>query len=119
MAAEGRIIETPADTIEELRTKLEVMFADPHAMPNDAERLAVLRDFHRLTDEPSRVFDPELWLARYEKLGGGWIRANGEIMLGRTLKSPNAERLEAHLAVLDRFDGGEAVIALIAERGRE
>jgi hypothetical protein len=65
------------------------------------------------------VFNAERWLARYEKLGGGWISANGEIMLGRTLKSPNAERPEVHLQTLDRFDGCEAVIALIAERGRE
>lgn len=111
-AAEEAVIQTPAETVSDLRCKAEILWGNASSMPSDTEIAAFLADMRRLTNEPSRTFDAAQWLAWFEHQGGGWIEREGEILL----LIPDKAGFENVMWPLNVCDGRNAVFALIRER---
>lgn len=107
------LVATPATKLSDLRAKAEVLWGDPASIPNATEVAHFMADLLRLTDrEPSRVFRPEKWLARFERKGGMWMVRDG----APVLLVPVGTDLDGIMEELERAGGTDQVRALIKER---
>lgn len=78
--ARQRLIECPAQNIDDLRVKIDVMWLDPNACPLREHINHVFRDLQRLSSQKaSPVFQAGDWLEWFQRKGGGWIEQNGDV----------------------------------------
>ncbi len=112
-AAEDALLVTKATTVEHLRVKAEVLWADSASTPTVEARLAFLADTRALAGEgPSRVLNAASWLRWFESRGGGWIVREGEIVL----LVPDNGDAKCAMHELAATGGREQVFALIRSR---
>jgi hypothetical protein len=113
MHTEEALIETPANNLDDLRTKFDVIWLDSMTVPNPATVLAVFADFRRLTGGGmSRVFRPNKWLEYFERKGGMYCVRGDEVFL----LTPNGANLDDAMFELEAAGGRVAVFDLIRER---
>lgn len=112
IAAEADVIKEPATTLEDLRDKFDVVWIDPAALPTNKDILNVFADFRRLTGRPSKLFDAELWLSRFEQRGGLYCTRGEEVFL----LQPKGTDLDDDMFELEALGGREAVEELIRSR---
>lgn len=111
--AEDAVMFEPANNIAELRAKADIIWCDIDSLPKDRHVLAFFDDLIRLTGNAvSPVFDPERWLKRFERCGGGYVVQDGKAWL----MWPESDRIEDCLAELKMRGGKPAVIDLIHAR---
>lgn len=116
-----RLMKTKAADVSDLRAKLEALWEDPQATPRTEHMLAIMQDMLALTDaEPSRTFNPAIWLQSFERFGGGWIERNGELVLlvphGST-DGYTQDAINDLMFTLEACHGRFAVIAAIRAKG--
>lgn len=114
IGAENAVMAEPANTVEELRAKLDIIFLDIDSTPPDRHVFAIFADLIRLTgNTPSRLFDPARWLAWFERCGGGWVVRDDKAWL----MWPEEEGVfESCFAELKMRGGKQAVMDLIRAR---
>lgn len=111
--AEDAVMREPAETLDQLRIKADILWSDVDSLPPDRHILAFFADLIRLTgNAPSRVFDPARWLARFERNGGGWVVQDDRVWL----MWPDLERVEGLTQELEMRGGKVAVLDLIRAR---
>ncbi len=82
IGAENAVMTEPANTVEDLRAKLDIIFLDIDSTPPERHVFSLFADLIRLTgNTPSRLFDPARWLAWFERCGGGWVVRDGRAWL--------------------------------------
>lgn len=113
ITAENAVMSAPATNFDDLRVKADVLFADHNSVPRDDHVKSFFADLIRMTGNgPSRVFDPARWLARFERIGGGWV-----VQEDRTwLMWPEDDRMDDCLQELELRGGKPAVLDLIRAR---
>ena len=78
--ADAALIRQPAKSLEQLRAKAEVIWADPSSLASREHLQWFFLDLIELTGrEPSRIFQAERWLGRFLRLGGSWTVCNGRV----------------------------------------
>lgn len=111
--AENAVMFEPANDFDQLRAKADILFCDLDSNPPVRHVLAFFADLVRLTgDKPSACFNPERWLARFERCGGGWVVQDGKPWLMWN----EDERIEDCLAELKARGGKAAVMDIIRAR---
>lgn len=111
--AEDAVMSKPAQGIADLRAKADILFCDADSLPKDQHILAFFTDLIRLTgDTPSRVFDPERWLAWFQRCGGNWTVQNGKAWL----MWPETDSIKDCMTELAMRGGKAAVMDLIRTR---
>lgn len=113
--ADAALIRQPARSLEQLRTKAEVIWADPSSLASREHLQSFFSDLIELTERsPSRTFQPERWVARFLRLGGSWTVFNDQLSSHTNFSSPMRDCIwelhtrgghEAALALLPRGDG--------------
>lgn len=116
-----RLLKTNAADVSDLRAKMEVLFEDTHSIPRADHVQSIMQDLLALTDaEPSRTFNPDTWLQSFERMGGGWIERNGELVLlvphGST-DGYTQDAINDLMFTLEACHGRFAVIAAIRAKG--
>jgi hypothetical protein len=113
LAADCKLLETPAENLHDLRAKFDTVWDDTSATPNEITLLAFFADFRRLTgDTVSTVFNPSRWLHYFEMRGGAYVVRGDEVFL---LEPADAD-LAGNLFELEALGGKPAVDALIRQR---
>lgn len=111
--AEDVLVRTPAQTLSDLRAKAEIIWCDAGSVPSDEYVAAFFADLCNLTgNEQSRTFDAAGWLSWFERIGGGWVEREGDIIL----MAPDQDQLKDAFWMLNTRGGREAVKAVIRER---
>jgi hypothetical protein len=81
MTARSQLIGTPASSIDDFRTKFDVMLLDPAATPSRADVLLLFKDLQRIAStKVSPIFNPDCWVKWFERRGGGWVARQGEVL---------------------------------------
>lgn len=116
VAAENAIMELPAHDFDQLRAKFDILFSDIDSVPPTRHVLAVFADLVRLTgNKPSRCFNAERWLSRFERCGGEWVVKAGKPWI----MWPEDGRCDDLLAELKARGGKPAVMELIRSQASE
>lgn len=106
LAAERAALSTPAQTIDDVRAKMEILFQDPMAQPPVEQIMFVMQDLVRLTNyTPSRVFCAKTWVNWFARHGGMWHVDGNKV----TLLNIESADLKDHLFTLAACNGREQV----------
>lgn len=112
-ALDNQLIKAPAMSIQDLRTKFEMLWEETSSDPCTDHILALFEDLQRLTgDVPSQLFQPDGWLRRFEKKGGMYCVRDREVFL----LTPKSADLDNLMFELKASGGREAVNELIRAR---
>jgi len=113
--AREQLANCPAETIDDLRVKFDVMCLDACSCPQRDDVRRLFQDFRRLSSSrTSPIFRPEKWLKWFQRNGGGWVARGEEILL---LTPCNGDADDC-MDELEASGGCEAVKALIREQSQ-
>ena len=118
-SAEARLLALNPQNINQLRAMSEVIWGSTDVLPTREAVEAHFRALRHLDSSHtiSPTFDPEAWLAMYERNGGGWVEVGGEITL--VSPTPQSERMQEAFWLLETRGSFECVKAAIRARSDE
>lgn len=107
------LIRSPAETIDDLRVKFDVLCLDGNRCLQREEAKGLFRDLRRLSSShTSPIFRPDKWLKWFQRNGGGWVEREQEIVL----LAPCNGNADDCMEELEASGGCEAVKSLIREQ---